>query len=106
MQADALASAVTDGMASFRMALAVHFRSNHYPPIPYDYIDVATEVIEHLDSGCPPEDVFKVPDVAMIPRCAQRRDGAWWCTAADLAEVLHLWAFIEDGVEGAFDDED
>lgn len=99
MSAMSMAEAVSDNEVGLEGALVMHLRSNHYPPLPLDYVEVAMEVIAILTED--PED-FEVevtlpPSVNPIPRQAfVDEDGALVCQAGILANILHLGAFLSE----------
>jgi hypothetical protein len=42
----ALAQDVNDELSNLEAALIFHFRSNHYPPLPYSLIPIAIKIIK------------------------------------------------------------
>ena len=43
--AQEIAQDVNDGLTNLEAALIYHFRSNHYPPLPYSLIPIAIKII-------------------------------------------------------------
>lgn len=94
LHAEEFADAVRSGSIGLRMALSFHIRTNFYPPLPNEYVDVAIEALDLIateDGG----DV-ELPNVEILPRQAYKDDGGkWWCDAWTLVQILHLEAFAE-----------
>lgn len=77
-----------EGTCSLDTALAIHFQSNHYPPLPLSLIPVAKRVIEKAQRGewearvrLPEGITFRGSTLAPVRECAK----AW-----------HLDAWIYD----------
>lgn len=95
-QSMALAGAVADGTASLRQALAVQVRSNFYPPLPAEYIDLGMQALAD------PDMVIRIPDdLDPKPRAAWQgpNDGGWWVDGWTLINIMHLEPFMDDYAE-------
>lgn len=112
--AQAFAEQVDEGNASLRQALSWHLTANHYPPLPYVYVDVAEQVIDKVreaqaegygvwDADVVNERIVLPADIEPEPRAAERDEdtGELTCRIGDLIEILHLSAFLHDD-EGDF----
>lgn len=91
-----MAEAVNDGL-DLSVALSWHLTSNHYPPLPHEYVEVAKQVIEALREDPTINEPIPLPEVALIPRQATRDEDGLWCRAWDLVEALHLDSFLDQG---------
>ncbi|MCA1781934.1 MAG: hypothetical protein ABR616_18800 [Dermatophilaceae bacterium] len=90
------------------VALSWHLRSNHYPPLPAEFIPLAKQAIELGVQAILMEDdnlweaMLTLPNVPIIPR--QAVDGK--CSVAGLVESMHLDAFIDAAVEDIYGEEE
>lgn len=96
--AEGMAAAVSGGFFDLREALDWHLRHNHYPPLPVEYIDVAEKAIEILsvEHGSGYAEPVLIPDVGVTPRDSFVVEGETFCHAGVLADIMHLWPFIEE----------
>jgi hypothetical protein len=100
MHAEDAANLVREGTASLRMAVGMNLTSNHYPPIPGEYVEPVMAAIEAFRED--PDavvDIEAVRATGMEPRLAFEQDGRLMVKAADLLEITHSWAFVADGDE-------
>lgn len=84
LQAISLAELAVAGHA-MRSAMMVHLRSNHYPPVSYDFVPVAVKAIELAAEG-------EYDAELEYPNGLVR-------TVAHTVEGLHLEAFVDALVE-------
>lgn len=89
MQSEGYAEAVQDGLASLEMALTMHLRSNHYPPVPTSMIPVCMEAIDIYNNGKPLETLIDLPEGV------EWRDQTKAPASAVLLD-LHLEAFLTE----------
>lgn len=87
-QAQGMADAVSEGLATLEQALTYHLRSNHYPPIPFEMVPVAIAAIEAYNDGD-------------YDRQITLPDGVSWrgqesAPASAICEELHLGAWLAD----------
>lgn len=96
MQAEGYAEAVRDGLVSLHNALLGHLTSNHYPPLPYSYVRVAQEALEHAEAREWDARVQLNAHTRPLPRTAfqDAQSGMWYAKAEDLIEFLHLEPFM------------
>lgn len=87
-----MAEAVQDGL-SLAAALEYHLRSNHYPPLPLEFVTPAMEAIDLANDG-QWERTVTIPDVGIEVRGFGLTVPVW-----KLVEVMHLDSFIEGGDE-------
>ena len=74
-----------DGMLEVgtrEQVLSWHLTSNHYPPVSLDFIGVAGQAIEDVDSGYP-GNLILMPNGRTL-------------TAGQIVEGLHLEQFLDD----------
>jgi hypothetical protein len=86
-----LRESVDSGLASIETALTIHLTSNHYPPLPTAFIEPAKQAIAAIESE-EPEALIPLPAGILF---RGRREAQ----AVELAESLHLWAFISAPAE-------
>ena len=105
MQAAAYAELYAQGV---RSALSAHLTSNHYPPLPHAYLDVAQAALAKAVEAGPDldlgefdnpevlEEEIEVPNTTeIIPRQSRRdEDGRIWVTVSTALEIMHLWDFV------------
>lgn len=98
MQANEYAALAKEGSVDLKQALAAHLQSNHYPPIPSDWIQPAINAIEAANAGNW-EDAQIITTTCersgMTPRQAYVDGRHTWIKAGELIEVLHLDAFLD-----------
>lgn len=98
MHAAAAAEAVNEGWASLRQAISMNLSSNHYPPIPTEYVEPVIKAIEAANEGDVERDIDieVVRATGMVPRLAEEQDDSLTITAANLLEITHSWGFVDD----------
>ncbi len=85
MGAMGMAEAVNDGLASLYTALHWHLTSNHYPPLPSEWVDAAIEAIEAGND----EDWDREITLPAAGRYAEQS-----YPAGEIIERMHLDAFL------------
>lgn len=111
-QQEAYAEGVREGWTTLRQAVSAALASNHYPPIPQEYVSPVLEAITACNDGMHGDDIdiTVVKPTGMIPKLAHvvDTDGTLVISAADLVEITHSWAFTEGFEEdaGCAQDED
>lgn len=101
MNAQGFAGAVEGGEVSLRMALYYHLRSNHYPPLPHAYAEVAEQAIQAAHEGAW-EDEIPLPqavlDTGLLPRTAvESEDGNVFLSVSEAIRIMHLDVFLPEG---------
>lgn len=101
-QASEMATAVSDGEITLRAAISWNLGSNHFPPIPPEYIDIVLSTVLAVQGGTAgPDDFVDLgEDLPMLPRRAFQHEGEgpWFVTVADLLSATHCWSFVEEEI--------
>lgn len=103
------ANLVTEGLIGLRQAVAMNLQSNHFPPIPTEYVAPTVAAIEACNTGDPDAeiDITVVKATGKTPRLAQEgEDGTLTIAASSLIEITHSWHFVEQDDEWFEDEED
>lgn len=96
LNAAGFAEAVREGYGSLRTAVAANLRSNHFPPLPLDYVEPVVEAIEAAQDGV--DFVILLPgDINPVPRAAVRdsEEDPWQISSSTLLDITHSWAFVQ-----------
>lgn len=79
--------------------LRMHITSNHYPPLPVEYVDIALKAINAYNNTRDLDHLIELPqDLQPLPRRLQWVDGLPHAEVGTLIEILHLdhWLLDED----------
>ena len=72
-------------------SLGWHILTNHYPPLPTEYVDLARQAIDLYNEGWDLDTRVEVPqDIEVYPRDIILEDDKFWVTIGKLIEILHL----------------
>lgn len=100
LNAEGFAEAVSEGYASLRQAVAANLTSNHFPPLPRDYVEPVVTAILLVNEGHDPyETTVSLPvDIEPRPRIGLSTDdeGHLFVNASHLLDITHSWGFCDD----------
>lgn len=82
-----LNEAVDEGIASLRQAVHIHLTSNHYPPIPTGFVELAKKAVERANLG-EWDDVLECDEGWTI-------NGATSIEVRQVVEIMNLQYFLE-----------
>lgn len=85
------AEAVDEGLASLEIAISLHLRTNHFPPVPASMVGPCIEAIEAIEA----DDTSRL---ISLPEGVTWR-GKAYAPAYAMADGHHLWDFIEQEEE-------
>ena len=104
LHAAEFAEAVNDGSLGLRTAISVNLTSNHYPPLPTEYVDPIIEALDAYNEDDPNRRIYLPVSLPLIPRQAVREDdGGFSIDATTLILITHSDGFLnhdEDDEEG------
>lgn len=95
MHASEYANAVSEGWASLGQAIAMNLQSNHFPPLPLDYVAPIRAAIDAANEG-EWDRMISLGDVDPHPRAATETDDGWEIDAATLLDITHCWGFTDN----------
>lgn len=92
---------------NLRTSLTMHLRSNHYPPLPEEYVAWVEELLPKMQAA-KAEDEFdisvweervqipaSVVATGVLPRTAEEQDGEVHVRLGDLVSAMHLDFYLE-----------
>ena len=102
LHADAYAEMVKDGQLGLRTAISANLTSNHYPPLPTEYVDPIIEALDAYNEDDPNRKIYLPVSLPLIPRQAVREDdGGFSIDATTLILITHSDGFLNaDDEEG------
>lgn len=89
------------------VGLRHHITSNHYPPLPVEYVDIAQKAINLYNSTVDCDYLVELPqDLNPLPRNVQWIDDLPHATVGTLIDILHLDSWLIDPDSDDFLDQD
>lgn len=99
LQASEFAQAVEDGRIQLEPALGWHLTSNHWPPLPVEYVEILSNVIRGINEGRITEDDFVAlpTTLKVLPSRAELNndEDAYVIPAGELIDITHCWHWID-----------
>lgn len=95
--AQAMAAAVAAEQVDLKGALSWHLTGNHFPPLPYEYVEPLYTALVLVANNLP-TDVVEIPEgIQPVPgRAVENDEGVLVIQAADLVEACHAWSFLPE----------
>lgn len=94
------AEGVTSGIATLESAIYANLRSNHYPPLPGDYVAPIVAAIQAVQDDDPDALIFLPVTLNPLPRSIEEvedDDTIVSVRARDLLTITHSWDFVDPG---------
>lgn len=100
LSAVAMAECVANDEVALQAALTWHVRSNHYPPLPVEYVEILLDAINTYNTAEYGEKpvVLLPKDLPIVPGAARYNDeaGVWIVQCTDLFSACNAWDFVTE----------